>query len=259
MEKLIRKLLHDTHKRIYFYFHLRPPSPSNIPSQIHNVSVLSFIKTERYLFEFYFAAFHRSVSPSISINIEWLEKWWKFSPHTLLAPRQRHTKFSRLISMEMIKILLISSHLVEQQKKSEAEGIIRINDGENWQFSFVHDENELRFDFPVTVTLTYHSVFELQLHFQVIKVQWEISHANWIAFNLNFEWLQKSERMRKQFKGDDDFYIVIAHSQAEIVSAWEAELVCKSGRKLLGHNGSLKRRLDWNKMNGCHILSTKHR
>lgn len=82
----------------------------------------------------------------LSINIEWFEndKTFLHTHERLFAP-ETSTQSSQLIFMEMMKILLVG----------ENRKIIQINDGENWQFSFVHDENKLRIASPSSSSSPY--------------------------------------------------------------------------------------------------------
>jgi hypothetical protein len=180
-----------THKRIYFYF-ASPTSWFTSVSNIHNVSALSLIETEIpvWVFALY-----------IDIDQYWMaRKWWKkgyfsfcmntmWNSHSLASfglPNHDDNevyKASNWFPSKMIK-KNFSSHRHQGEKARIG------NYSGKWRgkltISFVHDENKLNslcLLFRLQLSSLYFFILysKCNFHFQVIKVQWKISHANWIA------------------------------------------------------------------------------
>lgn len=110
--------------------------------------------------------------------------------HVYTTPNALPPHHPRLIPMEMIKKLL-GSHRQEEEASRMKWKIIRINDGENWQFCHPHMQLRSSCDF------TFWFRIQSAIWFKSLKCNEKFLMQIGLRFNLNFhddvdEWLRKA-------------------------------------------------------------------
>lgn len=218
---------HGAHKRIYFYFSL-PTYASNFPFEIHNVSALSFIGTRRYLFEFSPIYRYRSIFNGMSF----------LYTHELTGTVH---KVADWFPWKWLKYFTSG--------KNKAEQIIRINGGENWQFSYVHDENELHL-----LQNTWSCIQRAISPLQVIKMQWKFMQIR-LQFNLNFK---LSSRWETICTDDLFFGAMTLHEKRRrprnVLTRENKREFCVRSRKVLIPHWFAEIKLDWIKRKSRRIV-----